>query len=162
MAKKTIKVKKYSDVIEELTATAVAIRPGELVEITSAGTIQAHSTAGGSVVPPMFVLEDELQGKAITDSIAASAKAQCWIPYRGDQVYAWLEDGETAVIGSLLESSGSGTLKVHVPDVESFESADPGSITVVNNQIVGVALEAVDLSTSANLSADGRIIIRVV
>lgn len=160
MAYNTIKVKKYSDIIEEYTATAVAITPGYLLEITSAGLVQAHATAQGNVLP-MFALEDELQGNPITTNYAASAKIQCWIPGRGDIVYALLKDGETVVIGDFLESAGNGQLQKHVADVESFESNEAGSITVYPNAIVGQALEAVDLSASANTAA-GRILVRII
>jgi hypothetical protein len=157
MAKNTIKVKKYSDVIEEYTATAVAITPGYLLELTSAGLVQAHSSAGGNVAPPMFALEDELQGNGITDNITASAKVQVWIPYRGDMVYALLKDGENVAIGDLLESAGNGQLQKYVADAET----SAGTTTIYGNQIVAVALEAVDLSASANTAA-GRIIVRIV
>ena len=152
MAKNTIKVKKYSDVIEEYTATAVAITPGYFLEVTSADVVQAHSTAGGNTFP-LVALEDELQGDGIDDNIAASQKVQCWIPYRGDQVYAWLKDGQSVAIGAALESAGDGTLQAH--------TADSAGVVEYPNAIVAVALEAVDLSASAN-TAKGRIIVRIV
>lgn len=152
MAKNTVKIKKYSDVIEEYTLTAVAVTPGYFLEVTSAGVAQAHSTAGGNVFP-LVALEDELQGDGIDGNIAASQKTQCWIPYRGDQVYAWLKDGETAVIGSTLESAGDGTLQVH--------TADSAGVVEYPNAIVGIALEAVDLSASS-VTAKARIIVRIV
>lgn len=151
MAKNTIKIKNYSDIFEEYTATAVAITPGYLLEITSAGLIQAHSTSEGSALP-MFAVEDELQGKEITDNYAISAKINVWITGRGDQVNALLADGETAVIGSKLASNGDGTLKVHVPD-------DSGSIQV--EAIVAEALEAVDMSDSSAADPTGRIKVRI-
>lgn len=150
MAKHTIKIKKYSDVIEEITATAVAITPGYLLELTSAGLVQAHATAAGNVLP-MFALEDELQGNGIDDAYAVSAKVQVWIPGRGDQVYALLNDGETVVIGDFLESAGNGKLQKH-----TSASAD-----VYLNPIVGVAVEAVDMSGSSGVDSDGRIIVRI-
>lgn len=152
MAKNTIKVKKYSDVIEEYTATAVAITPGYLLELTSTGAVQAHSTAGGWATPPMFALEDELQGNGISDNYAVSAKIQVWTPYRGDYVYALLADGENVAIGDKLVSAGDGTLKAHTND---------SSATIVEEQVVAVATEAVDLSASANTAA-GRIIVKIV
>lgn len=161
MASKSIIVKRLgAEVIEEITATAVAIKPGYLLELASATTVQAHSTAGGNVLP-MFAIEDAQQGRSIATDYAASTKIQCWIPRRGDIVYAYLADGENVSAGDFLESAGDGTLKKHVADVESFESADPGSITVLGAQIVGQAIEAVDLSTSANETAIGRLTVRI-
>ena len=149
MDKNTIKIKKYSDVIEEFAAGG-AITPGHLIAVNSAGAVVVHATAGGNVLP-MFALEDELQGKGIDDAYASGDQVQCWIPYRGDIVYALLEDGQSVAIGDFLGSTGSGTLQVLTE-----ESAGPVEV------IVGVATEAVDLSASANLSADGRIQVRII
>jgi hypothetical protein len=143
MAKNTIKVKKYADVIEELTATAVAITPGALLERTSAGLVQACTATTGAVLP-MFALEDELQGKGIDDNYAVSAQIQCWIPGRGDMVYALLEDGEDVEIGEFMESAGNGKLQV-----------------LTTGQPIAVAVEAVDDSGSSGTDT-GRIIVQIV
>lgn len=160
MAKKTIKLKNYLHIMEEYTATAVAITPGMLIEVTSAGLVQAHSTAGGNAIP-MFAVEDELQGNAIGDNYAASAKVQCWIPQRGDQVFAILKDGENVAIGDFLESDGAGALVKHVADTvdeswdaSSAQEANTIDLTVLPLQIVGQALEAVDLSGSSGEETD--------
>lgn len=158
MAKNTIKLKNYmpTPIMEEYTATAVAITPGHLLELTSAGLVQKHSTASGNVLPAIFAVEDELQGNGIDTAFAVSAKLQCWIPTRGDQVYAWLADGEDVAIGDPLESAGDGTLQKHVPDIDSAADVE----TIYGNSIVAVALEAVDLTNSA--VAAGRIIVRII
>ena len=141
-----------AEVIEEYTATAVAIKPGYLLEMASATTVQAHSTAAGNVLP-MFAIEDQFQGKAITADYAVSVKIQCWIPRAGDVVYAYLADGQSASVGDFLESNGAGALSVH--------AADASNVPVIGNAIVGEALEAVDLTGSANLTALGRIKVRI-
>ena len=147
MAKNTIRLKNYVNVFEEIEA-ASAIIPGELVEIIAAGTVQVHSTEGGNVLP-MFAIEDELQGKGIDEAYAAGDQVQVWIPTRGDQVYAILEDGNDVVIGDFLESNGLGEVQLHVADV--------GDSTVggVDHAIVGVALEAVTLSGSSGDESSG-------
>ena len=153
MANNSIIVKRLgAEVIEEITATAVAIKPGYLLELASATTVQAHATAGGNVLP-MFAIEDAMQGGAITKDYAVSTRIQVWVPRRGDQVYAYLADGETATAGDFLESAGAGALAVH--------ASDDSAAANVTAQIVGVALEAVDLSGSANLTALGRIKVRI-
>lgn len=134
----TIKLKKYSDVIEELVA-ASAITPGMLVEEASTGKAQAHSTAGGNAVV-MFALEDELQGKEIDDDYAADDPVQIWVPYRGDQVNAILVDGESVAIGDLLESNGDGTLR-------KLASGEP----------IAQAREALDLSDSSGGEESGAL-----
>lgn len=160
MAYNTIKVKKYSDVIEEYTATAVAITPGMLIELASATTVQAHSTEAGNALP-MFALEDALQGNGIADNYAVSSKIQCWIPYRGDIVYAIIEDGTDIAVGDFLESNGAGLLQLHV--------ADAGSVAGVPNAIIGQAIEAVaagaDSSLNSSVSPLGlgkRILVRII
>lgn len=153
MAYKTIKLKKYVDIIEEYVATAVAIMPGALLELTSAGLVQAHATAGGNCLP-MFALEDELQGNGIDTTYAASARVQVWVPVRGEIVYARLADGQNVAVGDFLESAGAGSLQKY--------TADPGeSNPNLGSQIVGVAVEALNLTGSANLTAVGRIAVRI-
>ncbi len=145
MAYNTIKVKKYSDVIEEITA-AGTITPGMLVEIDNTGKVKAHSGEGKAVLP-MFALEDELQGKAISDDYGAGDKVQVWIPYRGDQVYALLATGQEVTPGTWLVSDGNGYLQEYSED----------SDTEYPQIIVGVALETVDTS-----DVNSRIVIRVI
>lgn len=143
MSKKTIKIKKYSDVIEELVANA-AITPGHLVEVMSTGKVRRHASAGGNTLP-MFALEDEMQGRGITTAFAEDEPVQVWIPYRGDMVYAILKDGEDVDVGDFLESAGDGTLQEYTSGV-----------------IVGQVVEAVDMSGSSGADPDGRIIVRIV
>lgn len=147
MARRTVKVKSYLDVQEELAAAA-AITPGMLIMRTSAGKVQAHNAAGQNAIP-MFALENALEGKSISDAYAADDQVQVWLPTRGDRVDALLADGYNVAIGDYLESNGDGYLKSHVADVESFESAEAGAITVYPLQIVAQAVEAVDLSDSS-------------
>ena len=107
MVYKTVKVKKYSDVIEEFVA-ADEITPGMLLELNSDGEVAPHSVAGGSAYP-MFALEDELQGKTIDDEYAADDPVQVWIAGRGDIVNAIA--GDTITAGAFLVSAGNGKLK---------------------------------------------------
>lgn len=161
MAYNTIKVKKYSDVIEEMVASA-AITPGMLLIIESTGKVKAHNQADKDVFP-IFALEDELQGKGIDDAYAANDPVQCWIPYRGDIVNAILADGQKVVIGDPLTSDGYGRLKKHVTDT----GASTVPWTVYPEQIVGYAAEALDLSGSSGAEVSGplgyhkRLLVRI-
>jgi hypothetical protein len=153
--RRTIKIKNYSNIFEEYTA-AGAIIPGMLIELIAAGTVQAHGTASGSALP-MFPLEDEFQGKTINDAYSAGdIIPQVWIPGRGDQVFALLDDGENVIKGDFLESAGNGFLQKYSSDASNNADA-------VDMRIVGVALEAVNLSSSSDTwpTADRRILIRV-
>jgi hypothetical protein len=160
MAYNTIKLKKYSDVIEEMTA-AEAITPGHLVEINTSGNVIKHNSAGAPVVPIMFAIEDELEGGSIDDAYASADKVQVWIPGRGDQVYAIVADDAPAiVIGDALESAGDGTVRKQAEGSEGEAE--------YANSIVGEALEAIDVSGSSGdessgpLGYDKRIRIRIV
>jgi hypothetical protein len=138
VVKHSVILKKYSDCIEEFVASA-AITPGHLVEIMTTGEIRVHSSASGNVLP-MFALENELEGEGIDTAYAHEDPVQVWIPTRGDIVNALLADGQTIVIGDFLESAGNGSLTKYVADSTGI---------YYHNQIVGQAIEAVDLSGSA-------------
>lgn len=153
MAYKTITLM-GTPVRKEYTATAVAITPGFLLERTSSGTVQAHGNAGQNAVR-MFALEDDIQGKEIGDNYVASTLIQCGVFNAGDEVYALLADGETAVIGSFLESNGDGYLKVHA-------ASSAGAIEYPE-AIVAQALAALDMSGSSGADpASQRIRIEIV
>ncbi len=150
----TIKLKNYLSIVEEFVAAA-AITPGMVVEIDTAGKIKAHATSSGNVLPIMFATEDSLQGKGIDDNYAADDQVQIWIPQRGDEVNAILVDGETISIGELLESNGDGMLKAHT--VETVESAeDQVANTIYSAPVIGIALEAMDLSGSSGEGSAGE------
>ena len=142
----TVKLKKYQDINIEKVAAA-AITPGHLVELTSANKVQAHSGDGVGAFPKMFALEDELQGKEIDDAYAADDPVQVWVCQPGEVVYALLKNGETAVVGSPLDSAGDGTLAV---------------TTTASAVIVGIALEALDLSGSSGEETTYRIPVMIV
>jgi len=147
MAYNTVKIKKYLDIIEEYEASE-AISPGMLVEpVAAAETIKKHATEGGNAIP-MFALEDELQGKGLSDAYAAGDKVQVWVAQRGEIVYAQIEDEQSIAIGDFLESNGQGYLQEYTAQTADSDDA----ITVYPNKIIAQALEALDLSS---LSAAG-------
>lgn len=137
--------------LKEYTANAAAT-PGHLAELMSTGKVRKHATAGGSC-QRRFFLENKLAGKTIADAYVADEQAQVGVFSPGDEVLALLYDGETAVIGSKLESAGDGTLRVVDAD------ASVGDIAV--QSIVGEALEAVDMSSSSAADPSGRILIEI-
>jgi len=144
MDRNSVIVKNYLNVFEELVA-AGTIYPGHLLELDTDGAVIAHDSAQGNVVPPMFAVEDSFQGNGLTDAYASGDQVRVWIPQSGDIVNAILSDGETVVIGDFLESNGDGCLQKHVADIDSASDTE----TIYGMAIVGVAVEAVDLSTSS-------------
>lgn len=133
-----------------------AITPGHLLQRDSDGDVTVHGTAGGNAAA-LFALENDIAGDGIDVAYADQEAVEMALFRPGDEVFAFLEDGETAVIGSFLESSGSGTLKV-----VDFVSDSGGGESDRSHSIVAQALEAVDLSASSNLTADARIIVEIV
>ena len=117
----TIKLKKYSDVIEEHVAGGT-IYPGMLLIMSADDTVVAHNDDAPANCLPMFALDEPY---------VSGDQVQCWIPYRGDQVYAILEDGADVSVGTFLESNGSGYLQAYT-----------------SGKVVGIAMEALDLSGS--------------
>lgn len=151
MAKNTIKLKKYVDIINEYDAGG-AITPGHLVQLDSDGDVTVNSSAGVAC-QKAFALEDELQGKTISDAYASGDKVQVWNCVPGEEVYALLADGENAAIGDKLVSNGDGQLKVMTAD---------SSGAVVEETPIAIALEAVDMSGSSGVDSNGRIEVRII
>jgi hypothetical protein len=147
MSYNTVVIKNYGNVFEEYEAYE-ALSPGMLVEPRGGyETIKKHATEGGNALV-MFAIEDKLQGKGIEDAYVAGDMVQVWIPQRGDQVYAQLEDEQEIAIGDFLESNGAGYLQ-KVVDLQLSSAVND---TVYPLQIVAQALEKLELSS---LSAAG-------
>ena len=136
MAFKTI-VLKGDPLQKELKADA-AITPGMLLERTTTG-IKKHATAGGDVRPTLFAIENSLEGQEIGTDFAAADMCQFVAARPGDEIFALLADDETITVGERLESHGDGMLKAY-----AVASGEPDYY----DRIVGVALEAVDTSSS--------------
>jgi len=149
----TIILKGENPTLEELEANA-AITPGMLIEIMSTNKVRAHAEDDGFAVP-LFALEDELQGKGISEAYAAGDQVPCWRPKPGDQVNALLADGENVAIGDKLSSNGDGYLRKY---------ASPQSVIEETGAIVGIAREAIDRSSSSggDTNTTGRIAVEIV
>jgi len=129
---------------DEALATAVALYPGMLVEKTSTGAVQAHSTAGGWS-ERTIVQEDALQGKNVTEAYAASGRVFFNRVRRGARSLMILFAGENVAIGAELISDGSGRVI---------------ATTGTPEETVAIADEALDLSGSG--AVDTLIRVRVI
>ena len=150
MAKQTIKLKLYQNIINEYIA-AGAITPGMLITVGALGTVSVHASAGG-VCEKMFALENELEGQTIDDAYAALDPVQTAIVNAGSEVLAWLADGEDVAIGEVLVSNGDGKLKAATAD---------SSAVVIEEFPIAVAKEAIDMSGSSGADPSGRISVRI-
>jgi hypothetical protein len=133
---------------EELVA-AGTVKPGHLCLLDSNGKTSVHATAGG-FAERLVAFEDALQGKALADSYVATDIVSLAKMAPGSECYMFLKAGANVAIGAKLVSAGDGTL------IEDTEVAS--GVTV--KQIIGIALEAKDLSGSG--AVDTRIKVRVV
>lgn len=95
----------------EAPAVSATIKPGMLLERTSADKVQEHSSAGYKPTPAIFALPNEITGKSIDDAYAANDQVYFGHFKPGDWVYAWLEIGANVVIGEKLQSNGAGALE---------------------------------------------------
>lgn len=139
MARNTIKLKKYQDIIIERLAGG-AITPGHLLQLGSANTVVVHATQAGNVTPKMFALGAELKGDEISDAYASGELVFVWVAQPGEVVYAILADGDSVSIGDPVESAGDGTLQSVALDSTGVYYTE---------HIVGIAYEALDLTGSS-------------
>lgn len=94
---------------EAIIASGETILPGMLVELTSGGEWQVHSTAqgGGDVlIADMNVIEQ----KAVTEALTAGGNAKAFVPQVGYTYNLILTDGQTIAKGDPLASAGNGKL----------------------------------------------------
>lgn len=144
---KTILLTKYTSKRVQRNANTGTILPGHLVELMSTDKFKLHATAGGEVVPKIVVVEDDIQGNDITDYYTSGDPIQAEVVDAGDVVLLRLKNGENVAIGDKLESAGDGTVQKWVKD--------SGSVTEVSEQIVAIALEAMDMSGSSGVDPNG-------
>jgi len=155
MAHRTIIAKQIGDMAQIERVAAAALNPGHVLELTAANKLQKHSSAGGNVVPLVVAIEDALQGKEVSQAYAAADVVRGWVPRSGDEVVVVLKDGENIAIGDVVESAGTGEVQEHTPDAD--DSA--GDVTTIySNQILGTALEALDLSDSSGADPSSRLL----
>jgi len=123
---------------EEADASGV-VKPGMLLELTSADVVKAHATEGG-YSERAFAVEDALQGDTVDDSYADGALVSYHLVEPGAKVQALIKAGEDISIGDRLVSAGDGTLIA--------EDSVASGTTV--KQIIAVAAAACDLSDSGD------------
>jgi len=142
---------------------AAAITPGQLLERASATTVQRHSVSGGDA-QKMFAMEDDLQGKEISQDYATGNVVMFAYCLPGTEINAILENDTAAVsVGDPLMSAGNGNLRKHTAAASNSDGAfDEGGETVYSEPIVAWAMEALDLSDSSGADpASARIQVEV-
>ena len=128
-----------------------SITPGHLVQVMSTGKLRAHANAGGHA-QKAFAVENDLIGAGISTAYGATSRVQYEVMERGSEVYALLANGQNVASGDPLESAGNGELRKYIHD--------SGGLDTTNN-IVGYAVDAVDMSDSSAADPDGRIVVEI-
>jgi hypothetical protein len=119
------------------------ITPGQLVEILSTDKVGRHNTALGRAQRAVAV-EDDLQGKEVSETYASAAIVQYNVFQPGDEVQVRIKNGEDIHIGDMLESDGDGALQKLTTGYALF-----------------IALEDVDMSNSSGADPEGLCIAEV-
>jgi acetamidase/formamidase len=119
------------------------ITPGHLVMENSSGELVVHATAKGKTAA-LFAVENDMEGKTITDNYVSGDYVQAELLEAGAEVYALVPAAAAAiVIGDKLESNGDGTLRKKTEFAQS--GTTPFAVTTEGHAIAE-ALEAVDNS----------------
>lgn len=142
MAENTIQLK--GEFSRDERAAGGAVTPGHLVELNSSDKYVVHSTGAGPH-GRAFAVENELEGKTITEAYVLDERIQVNYQLPGNEVNAILAATEDIAIGAFLQSAGDGTLE---------------ALSGTDRQPVGIALAALDLSASG--AVDTLLAIKIV
>lgn len=120
------------------------ITPGHLLKRNSSNELVVHPNAAQDA-GAIFALEDDLQGHGIDDNYSSGDHVQAGYADFGDEIYAWLKAGSTAVVvGDELASAGNGSLQKFVP--QAVNEGGAANYTIYPRAVVAVALENIDNS----------------
>lgn len=143
MASNTVLLRTYCGGMRKERLAGGTITPGHLLQLGSANTVVVHANATKHA-QKMFALEDELQGKGLTDNYSSGAPVQYNVCLPGEEVNALIKASENIAIGDKLESAGDGTLQKMV-----LSSADdpqfPVAIALAATNVGSVARIAVEI-----------------
>jgi len=116
------------------------VKPGMVLELTSAGKVKAHSTEGG-VAERLVAVEDALQGKSVFDAYSDGDRVIYHVETPGAETQVLVKAGSNVSIGEKLISAADGTF---IPDGDEASATTSTSLTCV-------ALEAADLTNSGDV-----------
>jgi len=107
---KTVLVNGEYAMQKEAVADA-GITPGMFCEKTATGC-KVHATAGARINGRLVAIEDDMQGKGITDAYVATDIVRLRALRTGNVVNAILAGSQTVTKALELTSNGDGTLKI--------------------------------------------------
>lgn len=128
-----------------------SITPGDLIEFiggsaATASYVKKHATAAGNQGGMFAVVQDYIGG-GLTKTYASGDQVIYVAAGRGDEINARLAANNNALVGSLLESNGDGTLRLHTP-------ASAASASNYLNKIVGQAMDPVNSGSTARVRVE--------
>lgn len=107
MRTNTVKLKKYQDIINEFFTEAI-LSPAYLLMVTATGGVVVNTVV--TYKPSIIVgLEDELQGKTVTDAFASGDPIQTWAVQPGEEVL--IKATGAIVAGAQVELVADGTVQ---------------------------------------------------
>lgn len=111
LAARTIRLAGPDGVQDEfVVASGATLKPGMLVQRTSATQCNVHATSGGDGAS-LILHEDAYQGLGVDDSCAAGTRVYAEYVLPGAKRYARLKAAENVAVGDSLISAGDGTLR---------------------------------------------------
>lgn len=110
---------------EALSAAGSSIVPGDLVELTAAGTVQEHSTADGAT-QKAIALTNLANASTIDDAYAVGETVRFGYAHSGQIAYMTLAASQTATRLTPLVSNGDGTLKIATVSATTLEGSIVG------------------------------------
>ncbi len=140
-----------------------AILPGALLKLNSSGKVIAHNIAGG-FASRIFARENELAGMGISEAYAADDTVFYESANSGFEINAYVAPSAAAiVVGDFLVSDGTGGLKKAsaAGDVGASpsEATIEAALAIADDDVIAVALEAVD--NSGDASRRKRILVEI-
>jgi len=88
-----------------------AITPGHLIDYSTTNVV-VNATAADTSAPIMFAVENSDEGKGILDAYASGDRVRFVFPSVGALINAWVEAAAVLVVGTALQSGGSGNLEI--------------------------------------------------
>lgn len=138
------------DIFLKEREAAGTIKPGHLIQIGSGDTVVVHAVSGGNAMK-LFAVEGDIVGDDIDHTYLTGENVRFHAARSGDEIYAFLADGESVTRGDFLESDGNGAFK-------SLSTDSIGSTEVVS--AIVQAMETLDLSASS-VTSEARLRVMV-
>lgn len=150
MAYRNVMVNRLSrEILRQEALSSAAVTPGHLLVLDSTLKVKPCATANIKTLP-IFAVEDDLQGNEIGTAYASGALVQYETARSGDEVYAFLANGQSATKGDRLVPHTGGELA-------TLASSDE------EGAVIAIALETLDMSGSSGADpSSNRILVKIV